>query len=472
MDNRRFDLIARAMATDGSRRQLLGRLAGSAAGSLFAVFGPATVAAQDEDERKRDDDERKRDGGENRDGGNAGQNQECRGDGHPCEGNQQCCVGLVCAQGEPGAAFRCTAAPAATTCEGDCPDQVTVEELETPETELGQRAQCRRPGEECGPDAICCDGLPCEAGKDGVTRCVGDEPVETCAETCAPVEVKVRKPRSYKVETDCRYDDADDRTTCDCLARSDDDRAPKVKRVTLSQADVCAEVVAGEFSVTNANTASAGNGGNANAEASGGQVVVGDNQGGNITVDASGGAASANAAGGSGNVAIAGSRGVRYLSLPDRDTLRLTFAGKVEATGTATYWCETDTGIVPAIGPALARAQDDVSGDAGAIVVRALACDVANAPDDFDWYGQCRRPAKARLRLRALQGGRAEEKGNAETDDAGRRTFRQLAAGTYRVAPEGEKWCHAECDSVDDNGDVVLQTGQRVTVYVFHCGKA
>ncbi len=56
------------------------------------------------------------------------------------------------------------------------------------------------------------------------------------------------------------------------------------------------------------NEASAGTGGVANADASGGSVTVGDVRGddANIAIDASGGTASADASGGDNNVAIAG----------------------------------------------------------------------------------------------------------------------------------------------------------------------
>ena len=474
MDERRFDVIAKALAGGSSRRQVLRRLVGSGAGSFLTIFGAASVGAQGNQDKGNDD--KDRDQGND---GNRAQGGDCRGDGHPCEGNQDCCRGLACEPSGPGAANRCTTPEAVTRCEGDCPEQqATVEEVTAEDDAAAGGAICRQDGETCGGDQLCCDGLLCvPTGKDQATRCVSDQPVETCEETCPAEEVKVTKVRAYRVEADCRYNEADDRTTCDCAAKTDDANAPRVTRVTLPQADVCAEVVDGDFEVlapsAGPRRAEAGTGGQANAEASGGQVVVGDVAGENqIAVDASGGQAIANAAGGSGNVAIAGGgRAVRYASPGDRDVLRLAFAGKVAASGTATYWCETDAGLVPAAGPALVRAQEELAGDAGAIQVRTVACDVEEAPADFDWYGQCRRPAKAKLRLRAVEGGRGVDKGSGATDEGGRRTFRGLPPGTYRVAPEGGDWCHAECDSADDNGDVVLQAGQRATVWLFACAK-
>ena len=152
--------------------------------------------------------------------------------------------------------------------------------------------------------------------------------------------------------------------------------------------------------------------------------------------------------------------------------MSLTFAGKVTTSGTATYWCETDNGPVPAVGPALVRDQEEIPADAGVLIVRAMSCDVDKPTDGFNWYGQCQRPAgKTWFRLKQLQGTQEDEKQNAETDDEGRRNFRGLAPGTYRLASESKGWCHAECDSADDKGDVLIEAGKRTSLWVFNCAK-
>lgn len=430
MDERRFDVFTKALANGASRRQFLGRFAGGAGGGLLGAFGIGAAGAQEEERRDREERERRD-------------------------------------RGAPTATSAVTTTTAAPT----------------------QTAGfvCAADGETCGGDQLCCENLLCvPSGKDQATRCVSTEPVEACAETCEAAEVPVAKLRPYTVEVDCQYDDADDRTTCDCAGRGGDDAAPPVRRVTLPQADVCAEVVGGEFEILSADRAnrrqvatggqaSAGNGGEANAEASGGAVVVGDVEGGgdtDITISADGGQASADASGGNNNVAIAGGgRAVRYASPSGLDRLRLSFAGRVTTGGAATYWCETDGGLVPASGPALVRDEEEQAPGTGTIVVRTVACGVEQAEEGFDWYGQCRRPARSRLRLRALSGGQTTERDSGATDDAGRRSFRGLEPGTYRVAPEGGDWCHAECDSADDNGDVLLAADQRATVWLFACSR-
>lgn len=457
MDERRFDRFAKTLADGASRRQVLGRFAGGAGGGLLGAIGFGKAGAQEsrrerEAREAREREEREREAREERERDERARRQP---------------RATLAPAPAPAPAPTATAQPAPTT---------------TPATQpLG--AICRQDGESCGGDQLCCETLLCvPSGKDQATRCVSSEPVEACAETCEAEEVPVAKLRPYTVEVDCQYDDADDRTTCDCAGRGADPAAPPVRRVTLPQSDVCAEVVGGEFELLSPDRAprragcaraTGGNGGEANADASGGAVVVGDVDGGGetqITIDAGGGNASADASGGNNNVAIAGGgRAVRYASPGGVDRLRLSFAGRVTTGGTATYWCETENGLVPATGPSLVRDQAELDPGTGTIVVRAVACGVEQAAEGFDWYGQCRRPARARLRLRSREGGQSAERDTGATDDAGRRSFRGLAPGTYRVAPEGGDWCHAECDSANDNGDVLLAAGQRATVWLFSC---
>jgi hypothetical protein len=412
VDGHRFDGLVRVLAAGGSRRTFLTRFAGGATGALLAPHGFSPVAA----------------------------------------------------------------APTAP--------------------QASQGAVCRKAGESCGGDQLCCAGLPCQAGKDGATRCVDpNPPTKEPTATCPQIKgITVAKLAAYRIEVSCAYDDGADRTTCTCTPRAASGASP-VKRLTLAPSDVCAEVVAGDFEVSasvsdqrratgdktgtkdnsdNGGQASAGNGGEANAEANGGNVAV---QGGdNVAVDASGGAASADASGGDNNVAIVGGGGHdRDRGLASRvgkAVLTLTLAGNVEATGSATYWCETDAGLFPALGPALARVNDDISKDAGAIVLRAADCDVNRAQQGFDWYGECRRPAKLRVRLSGQDGDCYKEQGRYEAGADGRRTVGKLAPGPYLITPDGDTWCHAECDDVDDKGNVVVKANQRTTVWLFNCGKA
>ena len=419
MDGQRFDSILRALAVGVSRRRVLVRLAGAVAGSPLALLGAERAGAQGkpgEGGKDKDKDKDKPGGG-----------PSCREAGHPCEGNQVCCPGLECRVTGPGNAERCAApAGAAEGCEGDCPE---VCEGDCPE-----------------PAVV--------------------EFEEVCEGPCPPAaEVKFTPVPAYRVEVDCAFDEAAYQTTCTCAGVAEGGGAA-VRRVILPPADVCAEVVGGDFAV-----ATAGSGGEANAEASGGRVVV---QGGDdVDADASGGQANADASGGSGNVAIAGGgRGVGYASAGDQGTLTLTLAGKVTTGATATYWCETESGLVPAPGPALVRVPDE-GRDVGTIVVQASACDVAEPPSGFDWFGQCARPGTdVRFALASWEGATAVEQGTGATNEGGRLRFGQLPPGTYRLTQVDGSWCHAKCDSVDEQGNVVLKAGQRANVWVFSCGDA
>ena len=418
MDGRQFDLVAKALAVGGSRRQMIGRLAGSAAGGILGVRGVRATWAQ-------------------------------------------------------------TA--------GNAP--------------LGQIATCREVGDLCGGDRLCCNGLSClTSGKDGADRCIDENaPADPCAEGCPPTEgISVTRIYNYRITTDCAYDEVTDRSTCECVPQKGDN-APQVRRIALPQADICGEVVGGDFRVetgdvdisnqitnNSTNTASAGTGGEANAEASGGQVAV---QGGgdDINIDASGGEASADASGGDNNravasgdvnvsnevttkVGIAGGRGIRYRSARPSGTLTLTLAGKIEGGKSATYWLETDEGLFPASGPALVPAPEEESPDAGVLIVRAASCPTRRARNDYDWFGQCALPVATRkLTVQLINGNQVTEVTTGDTDAGGRRSFRQLAPGTYRVAPEGANWCYAASDNVSQNGDIAIEAGARTTVWVFNC---
>src|SRR5215207_9139219 len=271
MEHDHFDRIARAMAAGVSRRSMLRRAASSAMTTPLGLFGISAAAAQGNSNKNKDKDK-----GKEKDKGNQGNqggadggpgNSGCRGAGHPCEGNQVCCAGLTCGPDGPGNALRCSAGSATT--------------VETNQTVVNANNQV----------------------------CAGD-----CAQTnqqAVLVENRERfgTPPSYWVDVACNYDAGKYQTVCDCKAFGAPG-APAVKTITLPPADICAFVITEEqrpaaaprteTSVATGGEANAGNGGVANADASGGSVTVGDVEGGNVDVaiDASGGTANANASGG------------------------------------------------------------------------------------------------------------------------------------------------------------------------------
>jgi len=147
----------------------------------------------------------------------------------------------------------------------------------------------------------------------------------------------------------------------------------------------------------------------------------------------------------------------------------LVLTGQVTVAGTTTYWCLTDAGTVPAQGAGLVRQPSDLSATTGAVEVRAAACDVAApAPKGYDWHGACSRPATGTtFALTPAGGDAAAASGTAAAD--GRTVFGKLSPGTYQLAQTDASWCHAESDSVDANGNVVVAANVRTTVWIFDC---
>ena len=57
----------------------------------------------------------------------------------------------------------------------------------------------------------------------------------------------------------------------------------------------------------------------------------------------------------------------------------------------------------------------------------------------------------------------------ATPDGEGTALFETLPPGEYRLETMGEPWCHAASDRVTAESTVVVEPGQRTTVYVFQC---
>jgi hypothetical protein len=276
------------------------------------------------------------------------------------------------------------------------------------------------------------------------------------------------------------------RTICECTGRGSDG-SPPIRKITLPPASICAYVITEEMrpardrsrDVTiQSNEASAGTGGVANADASGGSVTIGDVRGDdtNIAIDASGGTASADASGGDNNVAIAGGQ-VRQetTQTDDLSTLILTLEGNVVPGRPSTYWVDTDAGKRPASGPALVQVAEEPD-NTGAIIAEARLCDVSQAVPEFDWFGQCTTPMTD-MSFNLYTGPDASTPlATVATNAQGRARFGDLEPGTYRLEPaaalggEGDIWCYAESDRVDANGNVLVEPDLESHVWSFVCG--
>ena len=113
---------------------------------------------------------------------------------------------------------------------------------------------------------------------------------------------------------------------------------------------------------------------------------------------------------------------------------------------------------------------DDLSTTTGAIVVHKQVCDASSYPAGFDWYGKCAAQAGgAQFSLAIFEGGRFAPKSTGTVDDNGLLRFSRLQTGTYQLKEIGSTWCHAESDSVNARGDVVVRAGSRANVWIFNC---
>ncbi|MBA3450924.1 MAG: hypothetical protein H0T18_06915 [Chloroflexia bacterium] len=296
-------------------------------------------------------------------------------------------------------------------------------------------------------------------------------------------------PPSYWVDVACTFDAPNYRTVCDCTGRGNNG-APAVQKITLPSADICAFVISEEMrpgkvrpsedtTIATGGEANAGNGGVANADASGGSVTVGDVNGDdtNIAIDASGGTASADASGGDNNVAIAGGGQISQdaAQVDEFSKLTLTLEGNVVPGRPATYWVDTDTGRRPANGPALVQVAEEPN-STGAIVAEAWLCPIAEPQPDYDWFGQCMTPVTDMAFNLYTGSDSTTPVTTSATNPQGRARFGDLTAGTYKLEPgaalggDGDIWCYAESDRVDANGNVLVEPDLESHVWSFVCG--
>ena len=464
MDDSRFDRLTLALATGFSRRSVLRRAAGTA---LVAPAGVAGAVAADGKDREKDKNKEKDRGlgrREDQQRGAAPANSSafsqgfCGDLGAPCAGDGDCCPGFVClALG--AAAPRCV--PSGGT------DTTAVNNANISNQVVTSNNQV-------------CAGDCTQTNQQIVDTSVNQSILGGNTESFT-------RPPSYWVDLRCEFDAPAYRTICTGSGRGGDG-APLVRKITLPTSGLCAIVISEESRPErretirrtvpaggNNNEANAGNGGVANADASGGSVNVGDVRGNNdIAIDASGGNATADASGGDNNVAIAGGGQVVeevVEQVVEPSTLTLTLEGNVVPGKNTTYWLDTEAGRRPAAGPSLVQVADQPA-DTGAIVVEAFACPIGQAQEGFDWFGQCITPGDAlQFSLYPEAGGDAPLQ-TATINEQGRARFGNLAPGAYQVRPEGTIWCYAESDRVDAKGNVLVEPETESRVWSFVCDGA
>jgi len=113
---------------------------------------------------------------------------------------------------------------------------------------------------------------------------------------------------------------------------------------------------------------------------------------------------------------------------------------------------------------------DELSDTSGAIVVRKYGCAVERAPRDYDWFDECDpQGAGVAFALDLRDGDDFVPIAETATDADGLVRFVGLDPGTYRLTEIGDAWCHAESDSVNARGEVIVRANQRASVWIFNC---
>lgn len=178
-----------------------------------------------------------------------------------------------------------------------------------------------------------------------------------------------------------------------------------------------------------------------------------------------------------------------YQATGDDGPYTLILDGAVTTGGTSTYWLTAAGEVFPAAGPGLAC--DESAGGAttkststgpeatpeaataGAVTVSAYTC--TGVPADtsaYDWYGACGPGGEHRYVLAPVEGDDATGLHAAETSKTGEATFGELPPGQYGLEDVNANWCHAESDSVNADGNVVVDAGADTTVWLFYCQDA
>lgn len=104
--------------------------------------------------------------------------------------------------------------------------------------------------------------------------------------------------------------------------------------------------------------------------------------------------------------------------------------------------------------------------------MRKHVCEIAEPGPEVDWAAVCALSIDgATFRLTPVEETAALPP-SVGTTAGGVLSFDQLPPGRYQLEEVDSCWCHAQSDSVNAEGQVVVEAGQRVTVWVYNCTEA
>jgi uncharacterized surface anchored protein len=108
----------------------------------------------------------------------------------------------------------------------------------------------------------------------------------------------------------------------------------------------------------------------------------------------------------------------------------------------------------------------------GTILVHKYLCDVNTPPANYDWYKECQlsdQQAKFSLATFNPKNGQYTPFQTAQANPDGILRFVRLQPGSFQLKEIGAKWCHAESNSVNSKGDVVVTANKLSEVWIFNC---
>lgn len=238
----------------------------------------------------------------------------------------------------------------------------------------------------------------------------------------------------YAVEVACDYDDGAGTSTCSFTGIVPDG-GKKINHLDVPEDAMCAEVIGGEY------------------------TYVEDDP----------------------HTAVTG-----YQTKGSNDTVTLVLDGHVVPAGPVTYWLKAANNILPVTGPGIECGeprgfQIQTTPEAAAPTatpqsqtgeLRVLIYTCADVPDDttdYDWFRLCDSEGGVHgLELTRISEV-AVEPVMTRTDDSGDASFTGLEPGLYALEMTDGAWCKAVSDNVDAEGNVIIEAGQRTTVYGFAC---
>ena len=115
---------------------------------------------------------------------------------------------------------------------------------------------------------------------------------------------------------------------------------------------------------------------------------------------------------------------------------------------------------------------EQLTPETGTILVRKYVCEIKTPPKGYDWENECRlsnQSASFSLAPYNAETKDFDEPTIGQANPDGLLRFTQLQPGTYQLREVDGAWCHAESNSVNSKGDVVVQANKLSEVWIYNC---